>query len=69
MTFRLRHDFKDGASILGMQLATCMHCETLRVTLPNAAPHFIRRAKVESERVRDAEPPCTSPALHFRAPW
>lgn len=38
MTFRTRHEFIDGATILGAQLATCPHCGTQRVTEPSRHP-------------------------------
>lgn len=68
MTFRLRHEWTIGALVNGTQLATCQHCGTLRAE-NETGRSFIRRARLESERVRDVEPPCVSPALHFSAPW
>ncbi len=54
MTFRLRHEFKDGALIAGTQLAHCAHCETLRITVGDEPPRYQQRRK---ESTADA-PPC-----------
>lgn len=63
MSYRPSHDFIDGASILGAQLATCSHCQTLRVT--NAArhpqPRFVVRTTDESKRDTFEVPPCIAP--------
>ncbi len=70
MTFRLRHEFTDGAVVNGSKLGTCPHCATLRVVdLASGVAHFIRRA-IEPQRVIDGpEPPCISATVPFRAPW
>lgn len=68
MTWQLHHNFVQGACILGAQLATCEHCGTLRVDAVDRKTVFIRRAAEESDRVRELEPPCLSPAP-FVAPW
>lgn len=61
MSFRLRHEWKDGARVNGAQLALCPHCEALRVELEPGRFRYVRRVELEAERVRDTEPPCLSP--------
>lgn len=77
MTFRLRHEWEHGATlpalaggvvVIGAMLATCPHCETLRVTEPSRVT-FIQRKLPEAERVRELEPPCIGAAPFFKAPW
>lgn len=66
-SFRPHHDFKDGANVLGAQLATCDHCKTTRVTEPtrHAQPRYIRPGvrddKPGDERDSFVAPPCIAP--------
>lgn len=79
MTFRLRHEWTEGARFpalpgrAAMKLSTCSHCETLRVQHGDdeheAGRVFIRRKLKEDERVTPIEPPCISPGVPFRPPW
>lgn len=66
MTFRLRHEWTEGALLPGAALATCSYCETLRVT-EGSGVTFIRRKLLDEERVSAVEPPCVAPSF-FRAP-
>jgi hypothetical protein len=63
MTYRTRHEFKDGANILGAQLATCAHCKVLRVTdeARHPQPRYILPG-VKDAALRDVfdAPPCLS---------
>ena len=80
MTFRLRHEWRPGVALpdggaaalgrveVGALLATCGHCEALRVE-DAAGVTFLRRCEDEAERVTRIEPPCLSPSPTFRAPW
>ncbi len=78
MSFRTSHEWTGGASIPVVNaggavvghysLATCRHCETLRVAGAGGV-HFVRRAAKESDRVLHAEPSCVEPAAFFKAPW
>lgn len=67
VTFRLRHEWVQGATINGVTLATCAHCETLRSAEEKQVVH-IRRKVDEDERVTVAEPRCISPEGRFREP-
>lgn len=62
--FRTKHEFVDGASILGATLATCPHCRTLRVTdeARHPQPRYILPG-VKDESLRDGfdAPPCITP--------
>ena len=60
MTFRLRHEWSEGVTILGMSLATCAHCGSLRSRV-GSVTSFIRRTTVEADRVSETEPPCIEP--------
>lgn len=60
MSWRLRHEWRDGATVNGARLATCVHCGTLRAVDERGA-RFIRRVQNEDERVRTDEPPCLAP--------
>lgn len=59
-TWRLHHDWHDGARINGARLATCRACGTLRAT-SDAGAVYVRRVEDETERVRTIEPPCVAP--------
>lgn len=59
-TWRLRHDWHDGATVNGARLATCRACGALRATT-DAGSIFVRRVEDEAERVRTSEPPCIAP--------
>jgi len=71
VTFKLAHDFVEGATFLGLRLASCKDCGALRVIDDRAAGRvtWIRRASIEEERIRELAPPCVPPPVHFRAPW
>lgn len=68
MTFQVRHDWHKGATIAGAELATCAHCQTLRVT-ESPTVHYVKREAQEDRRVLRAEPPCVGAPAFFRAPW
>ena len=59
-TWRLHHDWHQGARINGAQLATCRACGALRAT-SEAGTVYVRRVEDEAERVRTLEPPCIAP--------
>lgn len=74
MTFRMHHDWKIGAFIVAARLATCAHCETLRVT-EGERSHFIKRAidplspaARRGNLVLEEEPPCVAPPPFFAPP-
>lgn len=60
MGWRLRHEWTIGARVNGAQLATCVHCGTLRAA-DDRGVRFFRRVQDEAERVRALEPPCLAP--------
>jgi hypothetical protein len=65
VTFRTRHDFVDGATLLGAQLAHCGHCGTLRVTdtARHPQPRYIIRTNDELRRDTFEAPPCIEPIV------
>ena len=82
MSFRLRHDWIEGAALpLGSAaaagrvesaafLSSCSHCGVLRVRDALAGIDvFLSRASSDDDRIRAASPPCVSSSPHFRAPW
>lgn len=74
MTFRLRHEWREGAVVNGSKLSSCKHCETTRVHhLASGKVHFLRAVAekfAHMDRVFEREPPCVSPRIQhmpFRA--
>lgn len=59
-TYRTHHEWVDGASVLGAQLATCAHCGTMRVTdeSRHPSPRFILRVSDPQYRDGFEMPPC-----------
>lgn len=79
MTFRLRHEWTEGARLPAVaaahppqvdrpaaSLASCRGCGLLRVVEGDRVA-FVRR-RADAQRVTVEEPPCVSGAS-FRAPW
>lgn len=55
---RLRHEWKDGATILTAKLATCPHCGALRVVEPTGTHYQVPATSVRDDRIFYGEPPC-----------
>lgn len=62
VTFRVRHEWPEKPTrILAAELATCVHCGTLRVLEAGKPTRYLRRVSDEKERDRVEEPPCIEP--------
>jgi hypothetical protein len=59
VTFRLRHEWRDGPEIGGVRRATCPHCETLRVENPSSSPPVVFMQP--GVGATPEEPPCLEP--------